>query len=120
DASAALRAVRAAAAETILAQFHRPVLAELARRGTPFRGALYAGLMLTDDGPVLLECNARFGEPETRAILPRPRTGQATGGWRRSCRGWRSPWGRCASPRHVATCGRRWPVPSPPRPVSRR
>jgi phosphoribosylamine--glycine ligase len=51
--------------------FHRPILAELARRGTPFRGALYAGLMLTADGPVLLECNARFGDPETQAVLPR-------------------------------------------------
>jgi phosphoribosylamine---glycine ligase len=51
--------------------FHRPILAELARRGTPFRGALYAGLMLTDAGPVLLECNARFGDPETQALLPR-------------------------------------------------
>ena len=51
--------------------FHRPILAELARRGTPFRGALYAGLMLTADGPVLLEFNARFGDPETQAILPR-------------------------------------------------
>jgi phosphoribosylamine--glycine ligase len=51
--------------------FHRPILAELARRGTPFRGALYAGLMLTADGPVLLECNARFGDPETQALLPR-------------------------------------------------
>jgi len=50
---------------------HRPLLAELARRGTPFVGALYAGLMLTDDGPVLLECNARFGDPETQVILPR-------------------------------------------------
>jgi phosphoribosylamine--glycine ligase len=59
------------AAEGWLATFHRPILAELARRGTPFRGALYAGLMLTDDGPVLLECNARFGDPETQAILPR-------------------------------------------------
>jgi phosphoribosylamine--glycine ligase len=57
--------------EMLLAAFHRPILAELARRGTPFRGALYAGLMLTDDGPVLLECNARFGDPETQAILPR-------------------------------------------------
>ena len=51
--------------------FHRPILAELARRGTPFCGALYAGLMLTDDGPVLLECNARFGDPETQALMPR-------------------------------------------------
>ena len=50
---------------------HRPILAELARRGTPFRGFLYAGLMLTADGPVLLECNARFGDPETQVILPR-------------------------------------------------
>jgi phosphoribosylamine--glycine ligase len=58
-------------AEQLLETFHRPILAELARRGTPFRGALYAGLMLTPDGPVLLECNARFGDPETQAILPR-------------------------------------------------
>ncbi len=56
---------------SLLDAFHRPILAELARRGTPFRGALYAGLMLTPDGPVLLECNARFGDPETQAILPR-------------------------------------------------
>jgi phosphoribosylamine--glycine ligase len=60
-----------AAAEGLLAAFHRPILAELARRGTPFRGALYAGLMVTEDGPVLLECNARFGDPEIQAILPR-------------------------------------------------
>jgi phosphoribosylamine--glycine ligase len=59
------------AADDILARFHRPVLAELARRGTPFRGALYAGLILTDDGPRLLEFNARFGDPETQVILPR-------------------------------------------------
>ena len=58
-------------AEDIVERFHRPVLAELARRGTPFRGALYAGLMLTDDGPRLLEFNARFGDPETQVILPR-------------------------------------------------
>ena len=57
--------------DRLLDMFHRPILAELARRGTPFRGALYAGLMLTQDGPVLLECNARFGDPETQAILPR-------------------------------------------------
>jgi phosphoribosylamine---glycine ligase len=55
----------------VIERFHRPVLAELARRGTPFRGALYAGLMLTDDGPRLLEFNARFGDPETQVVLPR-------------------------------------------------
>ena len=59
------------AVASLLSTFHRPILAELARRGTPFRGALYAGLILTTDGPVLLECNARFGDPETQAILPR-------------------------------------------------
>jgi phosphoribosylamine--glycine ligase len=61
-------------AADIVDRFHRPVLAELARRGTPFRGALYAGLMLTDDGPRLLEFNARFGDPETQVILPRVAT----------------------------------------------
>ena len=55
----------------LLDAFHQPILEELARRGTPFRGALYAGLILTADGPILLECNARFGDPETQAILPR-------------------------------------------------
>jgi len=49
----------------------RPVLAELAKRGTPFRGLLYAGIVLTVDGAKLLEFNARFGDPETQAILPR-------------------------------------------------
>ena len=55
----------------ILATVHRPLLAELAKRGTPFVGFLYAGLMLTDDGPALLECNARLGDPEAQVILPR-------------------------------------------------
>jgi len=60
-----------AAVERVLASVHRPLLAELARRGTPFRGFLYAGLMLTPGGPVLLETNVRLGDPEAQAILPR-------------------------------------------------
>jgi phosphoribosylamine--glycine ligase len=59
------------AAADLVERFHKPILAELARRGSPFCGALYAGLMLTQDGPRLLECNARFGDPETQALLPR-------------------------------------------------
>ena len=53
---------------------HQPVLDELARRGIPFHGVLYAGLMMTSDGPKVLEFNVRFGDPETQAILPRLRT----------------------------------------------
>jgi phosphoribosylamine--glycine ligase len=56
---------------TLVDVIHLPILAELARRGAPFRGALYAGLMLTPEGPVLIECNARFGDPEIQALLPR-------------------------------------------------
>ena len=60
-----------AAVDVVIETIHRPILAELARRGTPFRGFLYAGLMLTSDGPRLLECNARLGDPEAQVILPR-------------------------------------------------
>jgi phosphoribosylamine--glycine ligase len=52
-------------------QVHEPLLAELARRGIPFSGCLYAGLMLTADGPRVLEYNVRFGDPETQALMAR-------------------------------------------------
>ena len=57
--------------EELVDTVHRPVLAELARRGAPFSGLLYAGLMLTEDGPRVLEFNCRFVDPETQSILPR-------------------------------------------------
>jgi len=57
--------------EELLDRVHRPVLTELARRGSPFVGLLYAGLMMTDAGPRVLEFNCRFGDPETQAIVPR-------------------------------------------------
>ncbi|MBO6003143.1 MAG: phosphoribosylamine--glycine ligase, partial [Mailhella sp.] len=52
----------------------RPILAEMARRGTPFKGILYAGLMMTDDGPKVLEYNVRFGDPECQPLLMRLRS----------------------------------------------
>jgi phosphoribosylamine--glycine ligase len=58
-------------AQELVERIHEPVLAELARRDAPFVGLLYAGLMLTADGPRVLEFNCRFGDPETQAIVPR-------------------------------------------------
>jgi phosphoribosylamine--glycine ligase len=58
------------AATSLVAEVHTPVLEELARRGAPFVGLLYAGIMLTEDGPRVLEFNCRFGDPESQAVLP--------------------------------------------------
>jgi phosphoribosylamine--glycine ligase len=63
--------VGAGRARELCRLIHQPVLDELSRRGAPFHGVLYAGLMLTRDGPRVLEFNVRFGDPETQAILPR-------------------------------------------------
>ena len=56
--------------DELMSRVHAPVLAELERRGMPFVGLLYAGLMLTDDGPRVLEFNCRFCDTETQSILP--------------------------------------------------
>jgi phosphoribosylamine--glycine ligase len=56
--------------EEVLDSVHRPVLEELARRGAPFVGLLFAGLMLTRDGLRVLEFNCRFGDPEAQSVLP--------------------------------------------------
>lgn len=66
--------IDAARAQEIVTLVHQPVVDELARRGTPFHGVLYAGLMMTSDGPSVLEFNVRFGDPETQAVLPRLRS----------------------------------------------
>ena len=57
-----------------MARIVRPVLAEMARRGSPFRGVLFAGLMLTATGPRLIEFNVRFGDPECQALMLRLRS----------------------------------------------
>jgi phosphoribosylamine--glycine ligase len=64
----------AAHAKALATTVHQPIVDELRRRGTPFHGVLYAGLMMTSGGPKVLEFNARFGDPETQAILPRMRS----------------------------------------------
>ena len=64
----------AAHAKALAASVHQPIIDEMRRRGTPVHGVLYAGLMMTASGPKVLEFNARFGDPETQAILPRLRS----------------------------------------------
>ena len=61
-------------AEALALAVHQPIVDEMRRRGTPFHGVLYAGLMMTSDGPKVLEYNCRFGDPETQAVLTRLRS----------------------------------------------
>jgi phosphoribosylamine--glycine ligase len=60
--------------DRIADRVHRPIVEAMKRRGAPYRGVLYAGLMLTEAGPRVLEFNCRFGDPETQAVLPRLRS----------------------------------------------
>jgi len=64
------RLLNAEGAESVRREILQPTIDELARRGTPMRGILYAGLVMTDRGPMVLEFNARFGDPETQVVLP--------------------------------------------------
>ncbi|HEX6666223.1 MAG TPA: phosphoribosylamine--glycine ligase [Solirubrobacterales bacterium] len=64
----------AAEIDEIVDRVHRPIVAAMAARGTPFHGVLYAGLMIGAEGPKVLEFNTRFGDPETQAVLPRLRS----------------------------------------------
>jgi len=61
-------------AEVLARTVHQPIVDELRRRGEPYHGVLYAGLMMTAEGPKVLEYNCRFGDPETQAVLPRLRS----------------------------------------------
>jgi len=61
--------------EAVFASVVRPTLEAMRARGTPFTGLLYAGLMLTDDGPRVVEFNCRFGDPETQVVLPALQSG---------------------------------------------
>ncbi len=57
-------------ARAVQKEILEPVISEMARRGAPFTGCLFAGLMLTKDGPKVVEFNCRFGDPETQVVLP--------------------------------------------------
>jgi len=88
--------------EEIVDTVHRPVLAAMAARGVPFHGVLYAGLMVGPEGPKVLEFNARFGDPETQAVLPRLRSDLLD-----LCLAAREPGGLAEA---EAECGEDWAV----------
>jgi phosphoribosylamine--glycine ligase len=67
-------AMSADVTERVMAEIIRPTLAGLERRGTPFKGVLFAGLMITAQGPKLIEYNVRFGDPECQVLMPRLRS----------------------------------------------
>jgi len=60
--------------ERITAEILEPCVRGMAEEGAPYKGILYAGLMITDEGPQVIEFNVRFGDPEIQAILPRMKT----------------------------------------------
>jgi phosphoribosylamine--glycine ligase len=66
--------IDAAMAERVMAEIIRPTVAAMAARGTPFTGVFFAGLMITAEGPKLIEYNTRFGDPECEALMPRLRS----------------------------------------------
>ena len=63
--------IDAAMRERVMAEIIRPTLAGMKKEGSPFKGVLYAGLMIGKDGPQLIEFNVRFGDPETQVLIPR-------------------------------------------------
>jgi len=60
--------------DDVMAQFVAPALVEMQKRAAPFRGILFVGLMITKNGPKLIEYNIRFGDPETQVVVPRLQT----------------------------------------------
>ena len=86
----------------------RPLVEELRRRGIDYRGVLYAGLMLTPDGPKVIEYNVRFGDPEAQVVLPAPRRRRRRALPRRGQRGARRARPRRRSPA-TPPCAWSWP-----------
>jgi phosphoribosylamine--glycine ligase len=64
-------ALSSAITDRAMDEIVRPTIAAMRARGTPFRGVLYAGLMITGEGPKLIEFNVRFGDPECQVLMPR-------------------------------------------------